>query len=257
MPYPWANSLTVPSTLRNGPRNGPSIRASAAQYGRGVAGRGALVEEIPRCGRCRQCSALGAGRAGAALALGEPGHDQRGRGGRGGRVGAVPACADVALRAGDLPAVKVDVEVVPGEALAPAVLTDGVALERPGDGDLVLTAGLFQVRQRGIAGVDQVLGGQQAAAGEPPGGAALSPPRRPRRTRSTPTGRTAWWSRCGSRGAMPPRTRRFPSSPRCPPGVTARPARPARGRRTHGDAPGRHPPARPSSPTVFRCRLTR
>jgi hypothetical protein len=85
----------------------------------------------------------------------------------------------------------------------------------------------------------------------------LSQPWRPRRTRSTPTGRTAWWSRCWSRGAVPPRTRRFPSSPRCPPGVTARPARPARGRRTHGDALGCHPPARPFSPTVFRFRLTR
>jgi hypothetical protein len=75
----------------------------------------------------------------------------------------VPARADLALGAGDLLAVVVDVEVVPGEALVPPVLTGGVAPEGPGDGDLVFTCGLFQVGQGGVAGVDQVLGGQQPA----------------------------------------------------------------------------------------------
>jgi hypothetical protein len=55
------------------------------------------------------------------------------------------------------------VEVVPGEALVLALLAGGVASEWPGDGDLVLTCGLFQVGQGGVAGVDQVLGGQQPA----------------------------------------------------------------------------------------------
>jgi hypothetical protein len=89
--------------------------------------------------------ALGAGGAGAALVLGESGHDQRGRGGRGGRTGAVSARADLALGAGDLLLVVVDVEVVPGKTLASAVLASGVAPQRPGDGDLVFTGGLFQV----------------------------------------------------------------------------------------------------------------
>lgn len=62
--------------------------------------------------------------------------------------------------------VVVDAEVVPGEALISAVLAGGVALQRPGDGDLVFAGGLFQVGQGGVAGVDQVLGGQQSAAGE-------------------------------------------------------------------------------------------
>ncbi|WP_229918150.1 hypothetical protein, partial [Streptomyces canarius] len=57
-------------------------------------------------------------------------------------------------------------EVVPGEALASAVLAGGVALQRTADGDLVFTGGLFQVGQRGVASIDQVLGGQQAAPGE-------------------------------------------------------------------------------------------
>ncbi|MFF9221662.1 hypothetical protein [Streptomyces viridosporus] len=76
----------------------------------------------------------------------------------------MPALADLPLGAGDLPAVVVDVEVVPSEALASAVLSGGIAPERPGDGDLVITCGLFQVGQGGVAAVDQVLGGQQAAA---------------------------------------------------------------------------------------------
>ncbi len=71
--------------------------------------------------------APGAVGAGLALALGEPCHDQGGRGGRGGRVGAVPAGADLAVGAGDLLSVEVDVEVVAVEALVPAVLPGGVA----------------------------------------------------------------------------------------------------------------------------------
>lgn len=78
--------------------------------------------ESPRSGRCRGrwCTGCGPGRAGTAL--GEPCHDHRGRGGRGGRVGAVPALADLALGAGNLSAVEVDVEVVTAEAFVPAVL---------------------------------------------------------------------------------------------------------------------------------------
>jgi hypothetical protein len=72
----------------------------------------------------------------------------------------VPACADLALGAGDLAAVEVDVEVVPGEAFVLAVLAGGVAAQWPGDGNLVLTCGLFQVGQRGVAGIDEVLSGQ-------------------------------------------------------------------------------------------------
>ncbi|MFD8810694.1 hypothetical protein ACFV23_04165 [Streptomyces sp. NPDC059627] len=83
-----------------------------------------------------------------------------------GWVRAVPARADLALGTGDLLFVVVDVEVVPGEALVLAVLAGGVALQGSGDGDLVFTGGLFQVGQGGVAGVDQVLGGQQPAAGE-------------------------------------------------------------------------------------------
>lgn len=163
MPCPWANSLTVPP-LRSGPRNGPSTGVSAARCGRGAAGRGVRAGENPRCGRCRRwtCSGIGRGRGGTG-SLGEPGHDQRGRGGRGGRVGAMPALADLPLGAGDLLAVVVDVEVVPGEGLVLTVLTGGVAPQRPGDGGLVCTGGLFQVGQGGVAGVDRVFGGQQSA----------------------------------------------------------------------------------------------
>lgn len=75
--------------------------------------------------------APGAGRAGLTLAFGEPGHDQRGCGGWGGRARAVPALADLALGAGDLLLGVVDVEVVPGETLVPAVLPGGVAPECP------------------------------------------------------------------------------------------------------------------------------
>jgi hypothetical protein len=71
--------------------------------------------------------------------------------------GAVPALADLALGAGHLLAVVVDVEV---EALVAVVLAGGVAAQWPGDGDLVFRCGLFQVGQGGVAGVDQVLGGQ-------------------------------------------------------------------------------------------------
>ncbi|MFE0705259.1 hypothetical protein [Streptomyces sp. NPDC058872] len=72
----------------------------------------------------------------------------------------MPALADLALGTGDLPTVEVDAEVVPGKALALAVLAGGVALQRAGDGDLVFTGGLFQVGQGGVA-VDQVFGGQR------------------------------------------------------------------------------------------------
>ncbi|GAA4781702.1 hypothetical protein GCM10023220_00140 [Streptomyces ziwulingensis] len=78
----------------------------------------------------------------------------------------MPAGAGLSLGAGDLLAVVVDVEVVPGEALVPTVLAGGVAVQRPGDGDLVVTGGLFQVAQGGVASVDQVLGGQQSATGQ-------------------------------------------------------------------------------------------
>jgi hypothetical protein len=66
----------------------------------------------------------------------------------------VPAPADLPLGAGDLLAVVVDVEVVAGEAFTPAVLPGGVAPERPGDGDLVVTCGLCKVGQGGVAAVD-------------------------------------------------------------------------------------------------------
>jgi len=69
----------------------------------------------------------------------------------------VPALADLASGAGDLPAVEVDAEVVPVEALVPAVLTGGVARQRPGDGDPVFAFGPVQVDQGGVAAVDQVL----------------------------------------------------------------------------------------------------
>ncbi|MDQ1035355.1 hypothetical protein QFZ75_001771 [Streptomyces sp. V3I8] len=72
----------------------------------------------------------------------------------------MPALADLALGAGDLLAVVVDVEVVPGETLTLAVLTGGIGRQWSGDGDLVFTCGLFQLRQAGVAGVDQVLGRQ-------------------------------------------------------------------------------------------------
>lgn len=110
--------------------------------------------------------ALGTGRAGATLTLGEPGHDQRGRSGRGGRIGAVPARADLPPRAGDLLTVVSDVEVIPGKALTSAVLAGGVARQWSGDGDLVFAGDLFQVGQRGVAAVDEVLDGQQAATGQ-------------------------------------------------------------------------------------------
>lgn len=76
----------------------------------------------------------------------------------------MPARADLSLAAGDLLLVVVDVDVVPCEALVLAVLAGGVALQRPGDGDLVFTGGLLQVGQGGVASVDQVLGRQELAA---------------------------------------------------------------------------------------------
>jgi hypothetical protein len=78
----------------------------------------------------------------------------------------VPALAHLAPETGDLPAVEVDVEVVPVEAFVPAILAGGVAWQRPADGDLVLALGSFQVDQGGVSAVDQVLGGQQPATGQ-------------------------------------------------------------------------------------------
>lgn len=43
----------------------------------------------------------------------------------------MPALADLALGAGDLLTVVVDVEVVPGEALVPAMLTGGMLRSGP------------------------------------------------------------------------------------------------------------------------------
>jgi hypothetical protein len=84
-------------------------------------------------------------RAGLALRLGEAGDDKRGGVGRGGGVGAVSSLADLALRAGDLLAVVVNVEVVAGVALLIAVLADAVAGQRPGERDLVLASGPLHV----------------------------------------------------------------------------------------------------------------
>lgn len=75
----------------------------------------------------------------------------------------MPARAVLALGAGDLLLVVVDVEVVPGEALVPSVLAGGVALQRPADGDLVFTGGLFQVGQGGAVGIEQVPDGRHSA----------------------------------------------------------------------------------------------
>ncbi|MFF1649630.1 hypothetical protein [Streptomyces sp. NPDC058240] len=71
----------------------------------------------------------------------------------------MPAPADLALGTGHLLAVVIDVEIVPAEALALAVLSGGVSRQWSGEGDLVLPGGLFQVDQRGVAAVDEVLGG--------------------------------------------------------------------------------------------------
>ncbi|GAA1932691.1 hypothetical protein GCM10009753_77940 [Streptantibioticus ferralitis] len=75
----------------------------------------------------------------------------------------MPSLADLALGAGHLPAVEVDVGVVPAGVFILAVLTGGVARQRPGDRDLVFPGGLFQVDRGGVAAVDEVLGGQQTA----------------------------------------------------------------------------------------------
>ncbi|MEU3049913.1 hypothetical protein ABZ705_25955 [Streptomyces sp. NPDC006984] len=70
----------------------------------------------------------------------------------------MPSRAGLALRAGDLLAVEVDMEVVAAEAVVLAVLAGGVDRQRPGDRDLVLAGRLFQMDQGGVAAVDQVLG---------------------------------------------------------------------------------------------------
>ncbi|WP_230993932.1 hypothetical protein [Streptomyces endocoffeicus] len=79
----------------------------------------------------------------------------------------MPSRAGLALRADDLPAVEVDVEVVAAETVVPAVLAGGVDRQWSGDRDLVFAGCLFQMDQGGVAAVDQVLGGQQPAALEP------------------------------------------------------------------------------------------
>src|SRR5690349_17321120 len=60
---------------------------------------------------------------------------------------AVPSLADLALRAGDFPAVVVDAEVVAGVALLGAMLAGAVARQRPGQGDLMLAPSLLRVHQ--------------------------------------------------------------------------------------------------------------
>ena len=77
----------------------------------------------------------------------------------------MPPRADLALRAGDFPAVVVvDAEVVAGVALLVAVLAGGVAGQRPGEGDPVLAAGPLHGDQGGVAAVGQVVAGEQAPA---------------------------------------------------------------------------------------------
>ncbi|MCX4098374.1 hypothetical protein LBW94_039165 [Nocardia sp. alder85J] len=75
----------------------------------------------------------------------------------------MPSVADLALRAGHLPAVEVEAKVVAAEAFVLAVLAGGVARQRPADGDLVFAGCLRDVEQGGTAAVDQVLGGKQRA----------------------------------------------------------------------------------------------
>jgi hypothetical protein len=53
------------------------------------------------------------------------------------------------------------------EAFVAAVLASGVARQRSGDGDLVFSDGLFQLDQRGVTTVDEMLSGQQATAFQP------------------------------------------------------------------------------------------
>src|SRR5512135_1195245 len=102
MPWPWANSQTVP--LDAGPDCVPLVPG-------GVLLVGAVADlQLVELARGKAHGALavagggagGPGRAGLALALGEAGDDERGGVGRGCRVGAVPPLADLALRAGDL-----------------------------------------------------------------------------------------------------------------------------------------------------------
>src|SRR5215472_6961894 len=81
--------------------------------------------------------------------------------GRGRGVGAVPPLADLALGAGDFPAVVVGAEVVAGVALLDAVLAGAVAGQRPGEGDPVLAPGPLHVHQGGVAAVHQVLAGSR------------------------------------------------------------------------------------------------
>ena len=79
----------------------------------------------------------------------------------------MPPLADLALRAGDFPAVVAGTEVVAGVALLDAVLAGAVAGQRPGAGDPVLAPGPLHVDQGGVAAVGQVLAGEQAPALQP------------------------------------------------------------------------------------------
>lgn len=74
----------------------------------------------------------------------------------------MPTPADLSLRAGDLLAIEVDVEIVSVEAFVAAVLAGGIAQQRPGHSDPAFSGGAFQVDQRGVTTVNEVLGGQQA-----------------------------------------------------------------------------------------------
>lgn len=82
--------------------------------------------------------------------------------------GTALALADLAPWAGDLPAVKIDAEVVPVEAFVPAVLVGGITRQRPADGDLVFALGSFQVDQRGVAAVHRTRDVLAAARGTAP-----------------------------------------------------------------------------------------
>ncbi|GGV06171.1 hypothetical protein GCM10010211_85930 [Streptomyces albospinus] len=90
----------------------------------------------------------------------------------------MPALADLALGTGDLSAVEVDVEVLPVETFVPAMLAGGVARQRPADSDPMFALGSFQMDQRGVAAVDQVLGRQQLATRQAGCGCRAGPGRR-------------------------------------------------------------------------------
>jgi hypothetical protein len=76
----------------------------------------------------------------------------------------VPPLADLALGAGDFPAIVAGAEVVAGVAVLGAVLASAVAGQRPGEGDLMDAASPFHVDEGGVA-----------AAGEMPAGSSPRP----------------------------------------------------------------------------------